>query len=145
MSITATVIPNNTVNVSVDSGNKITSTVTSDLQLKSNVTIDSREDKIVATTVTIGDLTGIFDDITPGILDSEFSTFYAEYTYSNDDLNRIDIWESDNKGSLLFTKEFYYTNDDLTSIILTDVINSKVLTKTLTYNIEGNLESVNRT
>ena len=105
MSITATVIPNNTVNASVDSGNKITSTITSDLQLKSNVTIDSREDKIVATTVTIGDLTGIFDDITPGILDSEFSTFYAEYTYSNDDLNRIDIWESDNKGSLLLITE----------------------------------------
>ena len=147
MSITATVQHNNPIspNVVINSDNAVRSTINEDLRLKSSVTVDSRDDKIVATTATIGDLNDVLDDFIPSILDTEFAIYYTEYTYTSSDLTRIDVWENDNKGSLLFTKEFYYTNDDLTSIILTDVINSKVLTKTLTYDIEGNLESVNRT
>jgi len=144
MSITASVIPNNPLNISVDLGNEITSNVIGDLQLKSDVTIDSRKNRIVATTATIGDLAGLFEDLNTSLLNNEFSTFYSEYTYSNDYLNGIEIWESINKESLLFTKVYHYTNDDLSSVILTDVINNKTLTKTLTYDIEGNLESINR-
>jgi len=81
-------------------------------------------------------------------IDTEFlkayTTYYTEYTYTSGDLTQVDVWDSAGKTTKLFTKVLAYTTGNLTSVTLTDEVNSNTLTKTLTYDGSGNLDTLTR-
>lgn len=105
-----------------------------------------------------GDLTGLEDDDHSqyGLRDDndiqlDFKTAlakgYKEFTYNVDNkVQRIDIWEDATKTRKLFTKVLGYNPSlQVTSIVTTDEVSGKVLTKALTYlgvNIQTLTETV---
>ena len=62
--------------------------------------------------------------------------------YSGDDINTIVY---DLTGGLSVTKTFNYTSGDLTSVVLTGDHGLSVTTKTLTYDVNGNIDTVSYT
>lgn len=67
---------------------------------------------------------------------------YKELTYVGGDISQIDIWENNTKALKLFTKVITYTTGNITQTVLTDEQNAKTLTKDITYDIQGNIETV---
>ena len=77
-------------------------------------------------------------------LDSIADVAYKEFTYDvNGNITDQLIYQDDSLSTLLFTIVYTYTGDDLTTIEITREIDSLTITKTLTYDVDGNLTSLN--
>lgn len=72
-----------------------------------------------------------------------YSTSYSELTYNLGNIEAINIWDTNSKGTLLFTKSLTYVNGNITQIDITDHLQNKTLTKELSYN-NGNIISINK-
>ena len=68
---------------------------------------------------------------------------YTENTFTNGVLTGQSRYTS-NGGTLLGTKAFTYTGGNLTSVVEKDGSDVTTLTKTLTYDSSGNLESITK-
>jgi len=69
---------------------------------------------------------------------------YHELTYSSGDITNVDVWDTDAKVTKLFSKVINYDGDNIDEVIITDEVSSKVLTKTITYDVDGNIETVTK-
>lgn len=70
---------------------------------------------------------------------------YAETTFNTDGiLVSSTTWSSPAKTSKIGSKVLTYTNGSLTSIVEKDGSDVTTLTKTLTYDSSGNLESIEK-
>lgn len=67
---------------------------------------------------------------------------YTEPTFTNGVLTAMTTWTSNLKSTLVSSKAFTYTNGALTQVVERDENNAVHLTKTITYDSEGNLQSV---
>jgi hypothetical protein len=67
---------------------------------------------------------------------------FKEYVYTGDDLTAINIWTDSGMTVQLFSKAFSYTSGNLTTITLTRISDSATLIKTLSYDMNDNLESI---
>lgn len=71
--------------------------------------------------------------------------FYQEFIYVNGDLTKIIYWDSVNKMTKRFTKDLTYTLGSLTQIVITENENNTTQTKTLIYDLTGNLINIIKT
>ena len=71
------------------------------------------------------------------------SDIYAEPTFTDGVLTSLTTWTS-NGGTKISSKTFSYTSGNLTSVVEKDGSDTTTLTKTLTYDAEGNLASVTK-
>ena len=78
-----------------------------------------------------------------GLYKVAFSTAYSELTYIGADISAINIWDTNLKGTLLFTKSLTYLNGNITQIDIIDHLQGVTLTKELSYN-NGNIISINK-
>lgn len=69
---------------------------------------------------------------------------YSETTYTNGMVSEINTWSTSSKSNLVRTKSFTYTNGLLTQVVERDGNNAVHLTKTITYDSDGNLESITK-
>ena len=67
---------------------------------------------------------------------------YTEPTFTDGVLTAMTTWTSSLKSTLVSSKAFTYTNGALTQVVQRDENNAVHLTKTITYDTEGNLQSV---
>jgi hypothetical protein len=72
-------------------------------------------------------------------------TNYKVLTWTLGQLTAIDIWETPAMLVQLFGKTFSYTGDQLDQTVLTRMSDSATLTRSLAYDIDGNLVSVTTT
>jgi hypothetical protein len=107
------------------------------------MTIDGTGNTVFSGTISDSD-GNVRDNIDLEFINA-YNTYYTEYTYTSGDLTQVDIWETAGKTTKLFTKVLAYTSGNLTSVALTDEVNSNTLTKALTYDVDGNLETLTRT
>lgn len=68
---------------------------------------------------------------------------YSEPTFTGGVLTSLTTWTS-NGGTKVSSKTFSYTSGNLTSVVEKDGSDVTTLTKTLTYDSSGNLESVTK-
>lgn len=74
-----------------------------------------------------------------------YATAYSELSYDvNGNLVTIDIYENSDKLIKLFTKTITYDSGNISIINITDETNSNTLTKTFTYDISGNIETITK-
>lgn len=78
-----------------------------------------------------------------GLYKVAYSTAYSELTYSGADISAINIWDTNLKATLLFTKSLTYVNGNITQIDIIDHLQGVTLTKELSYN-NGNIISINK-
>ena len=69
---------------------------------------------------------------------------YTESTFSSGVLTAMTTWTSSLKTTLVGSKAFTYTSGNLTSVVEKDGSDVTTLTKTLTYDSSGNLESITK-
>jgi len=69
---------------------------------------------------------------------------YTESTFSGGVLTAMTTWTSSLKTTLVGSKAFTYTNGLLTQVVDKDENDAVHLTKTITYDSDGNLESVTK-
>jgi len=69
---------------------------------------------------------------------------YSEPTFSNGVLQSITTWTDSGKGTKVGSKAFTYTSGNLTSVVEKDGSDTTTLTKTLTYDGDGNLASITK-
>lgn len=69
---------------------------------------------------------------------------YTESTFTNGVLTAMTTWTSSLKSTLISSKAFTYTDGLLTQVVENDENNVLHLTKTITYDSEGNLESITK-
>lgn len=69
---------------------------------------------------------------------------YTESTFTDGVLTAMTTWTNNLKSTLVSSKAFTYTNGLLTHVVEKDENNAVHLTKTLTYDSDGNLESVTK-
>ena len=69
---------------------------------------------------------------------------YSEPTFSNGVLQSITTWTDSGKATKVGSKTFTYTSGNLTSVVEKDGSDATTLTKTLTYDAEGNLASITK-
>lgn len=85
-----------------------------------------------------------------GSLENAFNmaheTAYKEITYNGEDkITNIDIWDTNEKNTKLFSKVISYNEDNqIGETTITDEVDNKILTKTITYS-EGQLETLTKT
>lgn len=68
---------------------------------------------------------------------------YSEPTFTDGILTSLTTWTSDG-GTKVSSKTFSYTSGNLTSVVEKDGSDVITLTKTLTYDAEGNLASITK-
>ena len=73
-----------------------------------------------------------------------YDTAYQEGVEVNGVLVQINIYDTPSKGTLLFTKIFNRTNGVLSSMLITDEISGRTLTKTFNYE-NGKWKSTSKT
>ena len=78
-----------------------------------------------------------------GLYKVAYSTAYSELTYNGADISAINIWDTNLKTTLLFTKSLTYLNGNITQIDIIDHSQGVTLTKELSYN-NGNIISINK-
>lgn len=78
-----------------------------------------------------------------GLYKIAYSTYYSELTYNLGNIEAINIWDTNLKATLLFTKSLTYVNGNITQINITDHLQGVTLTKELSYN-NGNIISINK-
>lgn len=69
---------------------------------------------------------------------------YTESTFTNGVLTAMTTWTSSLKSTLISSKAFTYTDGLLTQVVENDENNVLHLTKTITYDSNGNLESATK-
>lgn len=69
---------------------------------------------------------------------------YSETTFTNGLLSGLTFWSNSSKSTKLSSKVFSYTNGNLTGVVEKDGSDVTTLTKTLTYDAEGNLASITK-
>jgi hypothetical protein len=69
---------------------------------------------------------------------------YTESTFANGVLTAMTTWTDNTKSVLVSGKAFTYTNGLLTQVVESDENNTTTLTKTITYDSNGNLESITK-
>ena len=69
---------------------------------------------------------------------------YSESTFTDGVLTAMTTWTDSGKGTKVGSKTFSYTSGNLTSVIEKDGSDVTTLTKTLTYDAEGNLASITK-
>ena len=75
-----------------------------------------------------------------------YNNHYTELSYDGSgNLTTVEIWEDNTKALKLFTRTLSYTGSDLTSATTTDELTLVELTKTFTYDVDGNLTTVTAT
>ena len=79
-----------------------------------------------------------------GIEASGPSDNYSEPTFTSGLLTALTTWTDSGKGTKVSSKAFTYTDGNLTSIVEKDGADATTLTKTLTYDVAGNLESITK-
>ena len=71
-------------------------------------------------------------------LEGEFNvakaTAYKELTYIGNNIDKLEIWETSENLTKLFTKQINYTGSNITQTILTNNQNDKILTRDIVYN-----------
>ena len=80
------------------------------------------------------------DDLGGGVT---FFDDYSEPTFTEGVLTSTTTWTSDG-GTKVSSKTFSYTSGNLTSVVEKDGSDAVTLTKTLTYDSSGNLESITK-
>lgn len=75
--------------------------------------------------------------------DQHYPSNYSETTYLAAKIQKVDIWNSPAKTTLVITKEYFYTGDLITGVLVTNHVLGSTMTKTVTYNA-GIVSSVNR-
>lgn len=78
-----------------------------------------------------------------GLYKVAYTTAYSELTYIGADISAINIWDTNLKATLLFTKSLTYVNGNITQIDIIDHLQGVTLTKELSYN-NGNIISINK-
>jgi len=69
---------------------------------------------------------------------------YSEPTFTDGILTAMTTYTSSSKSTLVSSKAFTYTNGALTQVVESDENGATHLTKTITYDSSGNLESVTK-
>lgn len=69
---------------------------------------------------------------------------YSEPTFTSGLLTALTTWTDSGQGTKVSSKAFTYTDGNLTSVVEKDGSDVTTLTKTLTYDVEGNLESITK-
>jgi YD repeat-containing protein len=69
---------------------------------------------------------------------------YSELTFDEGLLTALTTWTNSGKGTKVSSKAFTYTDGNLTSVVEKDGSDVTTLTKTLTYDAEGNLASITK-
>lgn len=69
---------------------------------------------------------------------------YSEPTFTSGVLQSITTWTDSGKETKVGSKAFTYTGGNLTSVVEKDGSDATILTKTLTYDAEGNLASITK-
>ena len=69
---------------------------------------------------------------------------YTESTFTSGVLTAMTTWTSSLKSTLVSSKAFTYTNGLLTQVVEKDENDAVHLTKTITYDSDGNLESITK-
>jgi hypothetical protein len=74
-----------------------------------------------------------------------YLTAYHELTYDVDgNVTNVDVWDTALKGTKLFSKVISYSGGNIDEVTITDELTSKVLTKSITYDVDGNIETVTK-
>jgi hypothetical protein len=74
-----------------------------------------------------------------------YNTYYHELSYNpSGALTGVGVWNVPAKTTQLYTKQLNYSGEYLTGVVVTDVISTNTLTKTLSYDVSGNLISTTR-
>jgi len=69
---------------------------------------------------------------------------FKQFTYDvNGNITDKDIYEDSSLSQHIFNVVYTYTGDDITTITVTRISDNFVFTKTLTYDINGNLTDIN--
>ena len=78
---------------------------------------------------------------------SENNDFYTSYTYDVDGLlTNVDIWTDNTETTKIFAIVVTYNVDDtVDTVVTTRVSSGLVLTKALSYTVNGDLESITYT
>ena len=69
---------------------------------------------------------------------------YSELTFDEGLLTALTTWADSGKATKVSSKAFTYTSGNLTSVVEKDASDVTTLTKTLTYDTDGNLESLTK-
>jgi len=69
---------------------------------------------------------------------------FSEPTFIDGVLQSITTWTDSGKGTKVGSKTFTYTSGNLTSVVEKDGSDVTTLTKTLTYDGDGNLASITK-
>ena len=69
---------------------------------------------------------------------------YSEFTFDEGLLTALTTWADSGKATKVSSKAFTYTDGNLTSVVEKDGSDVTTLTKTLTYDTDGNLESLTK-
>jgi len=69
---------------------------------------------------------------------------YSETTFTNGLLSGLTFWSNSSKLTKLSSKTFSYTSGNLTSVVEKDGSDVTTLTKTLTYDGDGNVSSITK-
>jgi hypothetical protein len=118
------------------------------------IEVDDQSSPVVDVVETI-DRVGIASNILPingaevDIIDLKkkvgYSTYYHDPIYSGGKLTQIDIYTDDTKTTQLFTQVLTYSGDVVQSVVVTDLISGRVLTKTFDgFNLDGSLKPFTR-
>jgi hypothetical protein len=67
---------------------------------------------------------------------------YKEITKTGDLVTSINIWVDSTKVTALFTRIFTYLGELVDTIVTTDHTNNKILTKSFTYNVDDEVETI---
>ena len=81
-------------------------------------------------------------------LDSLFkaaqNTYFDDYVFDEaGTLDKIEVWDSDQKNTKLFTKQFNYLGSTINTIVITDHETNATFTKTFNF-VSGTLDSIER-
>ena len=81
----------------------------------------------------------------PEVTEADLEVFYSELTYTSGNLTKVEYYNSAAKTTKYYTKDLTYTSGALTQVVLTDnVLSSTVWTKSLTYDVNGNLTQLTK-
>lgn len=69
---------------------------------------------------------------------------YSEMTYGGGNLTLVETWTDSGKGTKLGSKAFTYQSGQLVTVVEKDGSDTTTLTKTLTYDGDGNLDSIEK-
>ena len=84
-------------------------------------------------TLTVTELLGMFKEAS--------TTMYTEYTKTENDITRVEVWDSLGKEVKLFDKTITYTAGNVAGYIIEDLVVGKVLTVAYVFSVDGSILS----